>query len=401
MKTFKNLYSQVCSLDNLLLAHRNARKGKGWYQEVRLMEADMAADDAGIGTYIPRLQEAMRNRKYKTSPYERFIKNDYGKPRIIYRLPYFPDRVAQWAIIQVIEPILLRSFTGDTYSAIPGRGIHLPLKRLENVMRNDLEGCQYCLKLDVKHFYQTINHEILKDHFRRLISDPDLIWIIEEIIGSISTAEPEDHQRIGKLLPLDDWVLNRWTFGRNETPGQRHMRYMTSAVGVPIGNYLSQYCGNLYLSVFDHWIKEEKHVKHYFRYMDDMVFFSDSKEHLHQLRLEIDTYLQTRLRLTVKGNWQVFPTYKRGVDYLGYRIFLHYTLLRKSTYKKFKAKMLCLEKKRSTGKELNYSDFCSFNSYAGWLKTCDSYRLQQKYMVPLQRYVNTYYTNNLKGKKHE
>ena len=107
--------------------------------------------------------------KYKTSPYECFI-NDYGKPRIIYRLPYFPDRVAQWAIIQVIEPILLRSFTGDTYSAIPGRGIHLPLKRLENVMRNDLEGCQYCLKLDVKHFYQTINHEILKDHFRRLIS---------------------------------------------------------------------------------------------------------------------------------------------------------------------------------------------------------------------------------------
>lgn len=401
MKTAKNLYPQVCSLENLLLAHRNARKGKGWYQEVRMMEADMAVDEAGIGTYIPKLQEAMRNRQYQTSPYERFIKNDYGKPRIIYRLPYFPDRVAQWAILQVVEPILLRTFTDDTYSAIPGRGIHLPLKRIERVMRNDLERCQYCLKLDVKHFYQTINHEILKDHFRRLVSDPDLIWIIEEIIDSISTAEPEDYQRIDKLLPPDDWLLSRWAFGRHETPGQRRDRYLTSAVGVPIGNYLSQYCGNLYLSAFDHWIKEEKHVKHYFRYMDDMVFFSNSKEELHQLRREIDTYLQTRLRLTVKDNWQVFPTYKRGVDFLGYRIFLHYTLLRKSTCKKFKNKMFLLERKRSKGKELNYSDFCSFNSYGGWLKTCDSYRLRQKYMVPLQRYVNAYYINNLKGKKHE
>lgn len=383
-------------MENLEKAHRNARKGKGWYQEVKEFEADLAAKN----TLLPKLQATMLERRYQTSPYERFIKNDYGKSRIIYRLPYYPDRICQWAILQVMEPYLINSFTADTYSAIPGRGIHSALTKIQRCMRNDIPHCQYCLKLDVKHFYQSINHEILKDRYRRIFRDPDLLWLLEEIIGSIATAEPEDHERLSHLLELDDEPLNKWVYGREgESAAARKERYHQSTIGVPIGNYISQYSGNLYLSDFDRWIKEKCGIRYYFRYMDDVVIFGDCKEKLHQLRRDIDHYLQTHLRLTVKNNWQVFPTYKRGVDFLGYRVFLHYTLLRKSTTIKFKKKMKAIEHKRSIGKPINYTDFCSYHSYEGWLKSCNSYRLKAKYMVPLSRFVDSYYQHNIKGRK--
>ena len=153
--------------------------------------------------------------------------------------------------------------------------------------------------------------------------------------------------------------------------------------GIPIGNYLSQYSGNLYLSSFDHWIKEVKGVKHYHRYMDDIVIFSDSKEKLHKLLKEIKKYCWDELRLTVKENWQIFPTYKRGLDFLGYRFYNGYTLLRQDTCKNMKHKM-------------NYSEWCSINSYNGWLKHCNSYRLSRKYIKPLLPYIRDYYNSKIK-----
>ena len=168
--------------------------------------------------------------------------------------------------------------------------------------------------------------------------------------------------------------------------------------GIPIGNYLSQYCGNFYLSSFDHWLKEEKRVKHTFRYMDDVVIFGSSKEELHKLRKEIALYFKTKLRLTIKGNWQIFPSYVRGVDFVGYRTFLNYTLLRKSSCKNFKAKMVKIRKKTANGQMMNYSEWCSVNSYKGWLKHCDSYRLQKKYIEPIQSDTDRYYREVVKRK---
>ena len=132
--------------------------------------------------------------------------------------------------------------------------------------------------------------------------------------------------------------------------------------------------------------------------MDDIVILHESKEHLHQLRKEIDDYFRTNLKLKVKENWQVFPTFKRGLDYVGYRSFLEFTLLRKSTCKNFKVKMKAINRKRLQGKDLNYSEWCSINSYKGWLKHCDSYRLQMKYLQPLEGYAQNYYLQNIKKK---
>ena len=115
--------------------------------------------------------------------------------------------------------------------------------------------------------------------------------------------------------------------------------------------------------------------------MDDVVILHHNKEHLHQLRKEIEDYLHENLRLSLKENWQVFPTYIRGIDFVGYRSFGDYTLLRKSTAKKMKRKMRNISK-RGYFKE---TDLNSMMSYKRWLEHCDAYNLESKYITTLLR----------------
>lgn len=382
MKRYGNIYDKICSMENLELAYKNAKKGKGWYREVREIEANPQY-------YLELLQSMLKNHTYKTSEYSTFMKKDGKKEREIYKLPFFPDRIAQWAVLQIIEPQLLAYFTDDTYSAIPNKGIHAAFRKLRKAVDEYPEEMTYCLKIDCKKFYPSIDHDILKQKFRKKYKDPELLFLIDEIIDSINTC-PATEENIdfyagqGKEIKI--------VTGDN---GQEFI----DGIGIPIGNYFSQYAGNFYLTEFDHWMKEVKHVKHYYRYMDDICIFASSKEELHQLLQEIEEYLNTKLNLRLKGNYQIFPSFIRGVDFVGYRIFLDYTLLRKSTCQQFKQKMTAIRKKIESGQEMNYSEWCSINSYKGWLKHCGSYRLTEKYIVPIQPYADEYYKNHIKAKK--
>lgn len=331
MKRYGNLYKEIYNYENLKQAHYHARKGKGWYSEVQMVNEDEYC-------YIKHLQYLLQSKTYETSKYEVFIKNDKGKEREIYKLPYYPDRICQWAIMQVIEPIVVKKLIDNTFSAIPNRGIHLALKRLNKALKQDRNGTEYCLKLDIKKYYPSINHTILKNMLRDVFKDQDLLWLLDEIIESM----PENK-------------------------------------GLPIGNYTSQYLGNFYKSKFEHWLKEDKHLRYVFAYMDDYVILHHDKQFLHKLKREIDEYLDVNLKLKVKENWQVFPTYIRGIDFVGYRSFGDYTLLRKSTAKNFKVKMRKLKKKHM----LDFSDNCTIQSYKGWLKWGDCYNLEKKYIQPL------------------
>ena len=195
VKRYGNLYQQIYDLDNLKLAHQNAKRGKGWYSEVQAVDADLE-------TYLKRLQDMLINHTYKTSEYTSFIKKEGKKEREIFKLPYFPDRICQWAILQVIEPYILKRLTYNTYSAIPGKGIHAALKDVEKAMRTDVPNCQYCLKIDVKKYYPSINHEIMKEKFRKLFKDPELLWLLDEIIDSISTSPRLPDTGTAEALPL-------------------------------------------------------------------------------------------------------------------------------------------------------------------------------------------------------
>ena len=381
----KDLFNSICSMDNLYRAYQNAKSGKGWYKEVKQIEKRPFY-------YLAGLQYMLKNHLFKTSDYEIFILNEGKKKRDVYKLPFFPDRIAQWAILQVIEPFLLANMTADTYSAIPGKGIqpivddlrgHYKTKIIDgkkksvwvpSILLTDEENTRYCYKIDLHHYYQSINHEILKQKFRKVFKDPELLWLLDEITDSINTATEED------LIELS-------------LSGEIEVDPNT---GIPIGNYMSQYSGNFYLSSFDHWVKEELHTKHNYRYMDDVVIFSSSKEELHEIHKKVTAYLRDYLHLNIKGNYQIFPTKVRGVDFVGYRFFGEYTLLRKSTAINFKRKMRACRKKMENNIPPTYSEWCSFNSYKGWLGNCDSYRLSKKYIEPLIEYMQNYYEREVK-----
>lgn len=382
MKRYGNLYEKICSMENLELAYKNAKKGKGWYSEVQQIAKRPYY-------YLAALQWMLKNHKYHTSEYGMFMKRDGKKEREIYKLSFFPDRIAQWAVLQVIEPQLLAYFTDDTYSAIPNKGIHAAFKKLRKAADEHPEEMTYCLKIDCKKFYPSIDHDILKQKYRRKYKDPELLALIDEIIDSISTC-PATEENIdfytaqGKEIRIVSY----------DDPEKQFIE----GIGIPIGNYFSQYDGNFYLAQFDHWIKEVKHIKHYYRYMDDMCIFAKTKGELHQLLQEINEYFRINLKLRVKGNYQIFPSFVRGIDFVGYRVFLNYTLLRKSTCREFERKMTAIRKKVESGHEMNYSEWCSINSYKGWLKHCDSYRLAEKYIVPIQPYADRYYKDHIKKK---
>lgn len=380
MKRYGNLFPKVCSIENLQQAYQNAKRGKGWYQEVKLISKRPFY-------YLAGLKWMLENHKFKTSEYRMFTRREGRKERQIYKLPFFPDRIVQWAIIQVIEPQLLANFTADTYSAIPGRGIHAALKKLKHAIRTNPNELRYCLKTDCRKFYASIDHNLLKATYRRKYKDPELLELIDEIIDSVSTCPATDENiQFYESCDVTTKVIH---MGHGD---------FLDGVGIPIGNYFSQYDGNFFLSGFDHWIKEVLRVKHYYRYMDDMCIFSESKEKLHRILDLMELYLREKLHLRIKRNYQIFPSFVRGIDFVGYRIFQYFTLLRKSTVLQMRRRLISIQRKIYSGTEMTYSEWCSINSYKGWLMYCDSFRLSKKYISPLQVYADVYYTNHIKRK---
>lgn len=322
MKRVNNLYPLIYDIDNIELADKKARKCK----EKRY---GVARHDRNHHKENVDLSNRLKDRTYRTSDYSNY-KIYEPKERTISRLPYYPDRIVHHAIMNIMEPIWVKIFTSDTYSCIKNRGIHALVKKLRRDLDQDPEGTKYCLKMDIRKFYPSLNHDILKAIIRKKIKDKDLLWLLDEIIDS--------------------------------------------AEGVPIGNYLSQFFANLYMAYFDHWVKEELKVKYYYRYADDIVLLSNSKDQLRNWLLAIKVYLTNMLKLELKDNYQIYPVDSRGIDFVGYKLYHTHTLLRKS----IKAKMFKLVRKYKEGK-ITLEDLKQrMASYFGWLKYCDSKNLLKK-----------------------
>jgi RNA-directed DNA polymerase len=307
MKRVGNLYRDIISIENLKIADKKAKKGKlsqyGVKQHLKREQQN-----------IEELHEILNHNKFKTSDYHKFEINE-GKKRIIARLPYYPDRILHHAIVNKLEPLFVSVFTADTYSCIKQRGVHKASYSLRKALQ-DRNGTQYCLKLDIRKFYNSVNLVILKQLLRKKIKDVALLNLLDEIIDSYDE-------------------------------------------GIPLGSLLSQFLGNYYLTYFDHWIKEELKVKYYFRYCDDMVILSDNKEELHLLFTKIEAYLNT-LKLEVKRNWQVFPVNDRGIDFCGYKHYHTHTLIRKSIKK-------------------NYIKNNNKKTHFGWMCHANTINLRKKY----------------------
>lgn len=343
MKRYGNLFERVVEYGNLEQAFHNAARHKTRRSEVIEYGSHLEAN-------LLQLQRELITGTYRTSEYKTFIIYE-PKERKIFKLP-FRDRVVHWAIMQVIEPIWLSNFTRDTYSCIRGRGIHPLLYKLRRDLKADPEGTRYCLKIDVRKFYPSIDHEIMKQVIRRKLKDARLLALLDGIVDSAEN-------------------------------------------GVPIGNYLSQFFANLYLSELDHIMKEEMGIRYYYRFADDIVLLDGNKEKLHGTLVFINHYLNNERALSIKPNYQVFPVESRGVNYVGYVTFHDYCLARKQNKKNLCREVAKLRKRGMSDEEIRIKA----SSRLGFMQHCNSiYLLKTLNMKTFSEVTNS--SGNLTGDKY-
>jgi RNA-directed DNA polymerase len=360
MKRIGHLYDKIVSMENLMLADEKARKGKtktyGVMTHDKNREKNLAA-----------LHEALVSKTYRTSDYEVFTVFE-PKERIIYRLPYYPDRIVHHAIMNILEPIWVKTFTYNTYSCVKGRGIEGCARRVSAIIK-EFEGRPlYCLKIDIRKYYPGIRHSVLKAQVRKKIKDQDLLWLLDEIICSVAMDE------VGH--PLEGIV---------KEDEETH--------GLPIGNYLSQYLANLCLCYFMHYVNEnmaedvqkalgltEKPKIECTEYADDIVFYADNKKVLHKVMEIAKAQIEDGLELKVKDNWQIFPVaenvqdkHGRALDYVGYKFYRQQKLMRKSIKKNFCRKVARLNRKAEHMDDKAYKQ--EIASWLGWAQHSNSQHL--------------------------
>lgn len=311
MKRHGNLFEQIIDIENLKRSHESAKKGKLHYKAVKEIEEDPER-------YLLKIQQMLIDGTFNTSPYIIMQLQDGSKLRTIHKLPYFPDRIVQHALINIIGPIFLRSFIRDTFQAIPGRGTSDAARRVKLAIRTGIP--KYGVKLDIKKYYQSIDTDILKQLIRIKIKCEKTLWLIDNIVDSTQ--------------------------------------------GLPIGNYTSQYFGNIYLYQFDWYVKQQLGLKHYYRYCDDIVFIIEDKQKITPTILKIQDYLNT-LKLSIKSPI-ITNIYRDGLDFVGFVFFDKFTLLRQSLALNFKKKVISI---KHTYKLMSRSQVISgIMAYKGWIK---------------------------------
>lgn len=324
VKRYGNLWEQIISKDNFLLAYQKSKKGKSSFTAVKRFAHNWEEK-------LEAVRQLLVTKTFHTAPYNK--KTVYEpKERIIYVLPYKPDRIVQHALMNVITPIFEKLFITDSYACIKYRGQHKgSLRCIEFVRRN-----KFCLKCDIRKFYPSIDQAILFKMLERVFKDKDVLWLLKDII------------------------VFSFEGGKN----------------VPIGNLTSQWFGNFYLTKMDRFIKQELKIKDYVRYCDDFCLFGNDKAYLHECKRRIEKFLREELELQFSKS-DVFNT-KQGVDFLGYRHFDNYILLRKNTAKRIIKRMGKLQKELECGIITEEQYRSVITSTYGWLKHANTHNLQIK-----------------------
>lgn len=365
-KRVGNIYSSIYDIDNIKYAHRMARQDKSFYEAVQ-------KTDENLDERAQAISELLKTHTYKVGLYKTSRYTNRGKDRILYKLPYYPDRIIQWAIMLQIEKYFNRVFTHFTCASLPQRGIHYASQLLDSYLQNHPDETTYYLKLDIKKFYPSINRKILKQQLRKLFKDKDLLMELDNIIDSF------DKNDIYKL---------------HLSESEKQI-YCQPGRGVPVGSYLSQYLANFYLAYFDHWLVEVCGCKYIIRYMDDIVILSDNKDFLHNVLCAIKVYLKEVLDLEIKSNYAIRST-KVGIDIVGYKHFNGYKLLRRKTQIRFKR---ILKDTLKQWLDIDHKHYCACISIAGWLGWGNSYYFYKKYFYPIIGIVGMYYLLYVKSSK--
>ncbi len=316
--SFYDAYLRTCE-------HKKIKK------EILLFELDL---ETNLMNLVYRIEKGT----YHLSKYRHFVIYE-PKRREILALPYKDRIVLQWYIGEFIKPYIVSRFIKDTYACLDGKGIHLASTNLQKYMRimKRNYGSYYVIKGDIHHYFYSIDLNILYSILKKFIKDKELLSFTKQLIFENSMG----------------------------------------SVGIPIGNYTSQYFANIYLNELDQYVKNELHVKYYLRYMDDFVLLVKDKEEAKRLFSLIEDFLREHLRLELNPKSRYFPS-ALGVDFCGYRIFETHKLLRKRCVVKIKKRI------KEWNQTFEEEDFdihevlLCWNSFLGHSAHANSYHLQKK-----------------------
>lgn len=258
MKSFRINQEEMLSHDSIERSFLKPSKGKRNRADVRKVldnlenEIKNVQEMLSLGTFRPSSHAAVR-----------INEKNHLKERTIVKPNYKYEQVVHHVLVQAMRPGIESGMYEYVLGSIPGRGQHMGAKRITKWIRDDIPNTKYVLKMDIHHFFESIDHAVLKEWLARKFRDGNILELLYLIIDAIDT-------------------------------------------GLPLGFYTSQWFANFLLQPLDHYIKEQLHVKYMTRYMDDIVCFGRNKKELHKVRLAISEYLEKELHLRLKGNWQVF-----------------------------------------------------------------------------------------------
>ncbi|MBI2666148.1 hypothetical protein HYX13_00900 [Candidatus Woesearchaeota archaeon] len=343
MKTYRNLYQKICSYENLFLAFRKARKGKTLLPYVIAFEQHL--DDN-----LLELRTELLLHSYRPRPLKSFILRD-PKTRTI-SVSEFRDRIVHHAICNIIEPFFEKTFIYDSYANRKRKGTLAAIERLESfaekvsknntiVQKIQKKNCVrgFCLKADIKKYFDTVDHKKLMEILREKIKDKELLFLVSTILQNYSTMESK---------------------------------------GMPLGNLTSQFFANVYLNELDQFVKHQLKAKYYLRYVDDFVILDNDAEKLQKYRLKIDAFLQNVLFLSLHENKsKIFPL-SRGILFLGMRVFPHHRRLRKKSLGRVYLKLAMYGKEYLEKKRTYDSIYDFLEGWIAYAKQANTYKLRKR-----------------------
>ena len=290
VKSYSNLFEQLISDENIRLAIRkaakNKRKNNRRHKRLRYIRDH-------IEQYVPIVRGWIL--EFKPSWHHPTVIADSasGKTRTI-TVPSVREMIVHHAVANVLIPIVSKGMYEHSYASIPGKGLHSGMKVVRKWIYNHHQDTKYCLKIDIRKFFDSVDQNILLETLRKHIRDDRYFEYLRKIIR-------------------------------------------TTRTGIPLGFVTSHWFANFVLTKLDHKIKEEYGVRYYIRFMDDMVLFGSSKRELHVIRKMISDYLEAELHLQLKGNWQVFFMHStrsrkkngRFLDFLGFKFYRNHVGIRR------------------------------------------------------------------------
>lgn len=293
------LFEKMTSLHQIFFSWDQFRRGKSKKKDVQLFERHLEDN-------IFQLQYDLATSQYKHAPYEQFYVTD-PKQRHISKASV-RDRLLHQVVYTVLSEKLDRKFIFHSLSCRLGKGTHVGVTQLQKMIKkmsgNGKLPC-FALKMDIRKFFDSVDHKILKTLLRKNIQDSQALNIIDMIIDS---------------------------FKVEETP--------EGAIGIPLGNVTSQFFANLYLHELDDFIKQNLKEKYYLRYSDDFIILANNNEiHLKDLILIIQEFLQKNLRLELHPKKVIIRKLTQGIDFVGSILFEKYVITRTRTKQRMKQKL--------------------------------------------------------------